>query len=494
MWLCMVQIQNGVMKYLDIGFINVTCNSGNWLQFQEDGMFAPWTIEMHHANEMSRELILALLMIGCVEKQPGPCFICEKELSSKDKTVRYVESPADDEPVKKILQNLVNSTNLKRLKERYEEYLRRGSSSKSSNSKRGRPSSTIGSEDHAMPPRAKRAASAYNNEKCIFCQSESEKELHLVLTANMGNRIITILKNSSNANYHVIAATFLKDLDIQAYDTRYHLSCLIREERKSFASDGKETLIIARVLADIEIVNIVKFSIDRGDKIPYVQINPSHRRNESHRVSSQHTVSAALNEYEEAGDPEDEVQTLMNAALILRRVIQKDQSWRFKGSFDDFKIPEELYMFCRWVVSGHERTLSEKRTHLVDRSACIVAQHLMSAFKTDRQIGYQTKDEGSGFKTHRETPLSVALPLAVHSITRSKRLVNLLEDLSLGRSYKEIIKMESQVATAVCKDCMIHLDMYCLHSFAKTNRFSLQLIILTVLFMTQAERSNFMAQ
>eukprot|EP00794_Sanderia_malayensis_P000888 gene888-184_t len=371
---------------------------------------------------MSRELILALLIIGCVEKQLGPCFICEKELSSKDKTVRYVESPADDEPVKKILQysqqrasygdalfttlskkepstcnayhhkcyrNFVNSTNLKMLKERCEEYLRRGSSS---NNKRGRPSSTIGIEDHAMPPRAKRAASAYNNVKCIFCQSESEKELHLVLTANMGNRIITILKNSSNANFHVIAATFLEDLDVQAYDKRYHLSCLIREERKSFASDGKETLTIARVLADIEIVNIVK------KYRRYVQINPSHRRNESHRVSSQRTVSAALNEYEEAGDQEDEFQTLMNAAMILRRVIQKDQSWHFKGSFDDFKIPEELYMFCKWVISGHERALSEKRTHLVDRSACIVAQHLMSAFKTDRQIGYQTNDEGFGFK------------------------------------------------------------------------------------------------
>ena len=76
---------------------------------------------------------------------------------------------------------------------------------------------------------------------------------------------------------------------------------------------------------------------------------------------------------------------------------------------------------------------------------------MMSAFKTDRQIGYQTKDEGTGFKARQETPLSVALPLAVHITTRSKRLVNLLEHLSLGRSYKEMIKMESQVAAAVCK-------------------------------------------
>ena len=176
----------------------------------------------------------------------------------------------------------------------------------------------------------------------------------------MGNRIIKILNKSSNANYHAIAATFLEDLDVQAYDTRYHLSCLVSEERKSFASDGKETLTIARVLADIEIVNIVKFSIDRGDvltmndinqeykyilqennaadivdnykkhicgllrqKIPYVQINPSHRRTESHRVSSQRTVSAALNKYEEAGDPEDEVQTLMNAAMIYEKSFRR---------------------------------------------------------------------------------------------------------------------------------------------------------------------------
>ena len=83
----------------------------------------------------------------------------------------------------------------------------------------------------------------------------------MVLTGNMGNRIIKILYNSSNANYHAIAATFLKDLDVQAYDTRYHLPFLVREERKSFASDDKKTLTIAYVLADIKIVNIVKFSI-----------------------------------------------------------------------------------------------------------------------------------------------------------------------------------------------------------------------------------------
>ena len=147
------------------------------------------TSHRHHPNEISRKLILTLLVIGCVEKQPGPCFICEKELNSKDKTVRYVENPTDDEPVRKIIhysqqrtsygdalfstlskkepstckayhhkcyRNLVNSTNLKKLRERYEESLRRGSSS---NNKRGRPSSIIGNEDHAMQPRAKRTAS-----------------------------------------------------------------------------------------------------------------------------------------------------------------------------------------------------------------------------------------------------------------------------------------------------------------------------------------------
>ena len=108
-------------------------------------------------------------------------------------------------------------------------------------------------------------------------------------------------------------------------------------------------------------------------------------------------------------------------------------------------------MFCRWVILGHERTLSDKRTHLLDRSACILAQHIMSTFKTERQIGYQTKDKGTDVKTRQKTPLSFALPLAVHSITRSIRLVNLLEDLSLGRSYKEMIKMESRLASAICK-------------------------------------------
>lgn len=132
-----------------------------------------------------------------------------------------------------------------------------------------------------MQPRAKRTASVYNNEKCFFCQSESDKELHLALTGNMGsNRIIKILSNSSNANYHAITATFnsqlpSSDLDLQLYDARYHLSCLVREERKS--SNGKETLTIARVLADIETVNIVNVSVDGGDILTMNDINQGYK-------------------------------------------------------------------------------------------------------------------------------------------------------------------------------------------------------------------------
>ena len=42
----MVKIQDGVKTYLDIGFINMTYDSGKYLRFEDDGMFGPSKIEM----------------------------------------------------------------------------------------------------------------------------------------------------------------------------------------------------------------------------------------------------------------------------------------------------------------------------------------------------------------------------------------------------------------------------------------------------------------
>lgn len=74
----------------------------------------------------------------------------------------------------------------------------------------------------------------------------------------------------------------------------------------------------------------------------------------------------------------------------------------------------------------------------------------MTAFRRDRQVTYQPK-ASSDFRVRISTPLSVALPLTLHSLTRSKRLVKLIEDLNTGESYSKVIEIEKQTASAVCR-------------------------------------------
>ena len=77
---------------------------------------------------------------------------------------------------------------------------------------------------------------------------------------------------------------------------------------------------------------------------------------------------------------------------------------------------------------------------------------MVQALKTDRQLSYEPKNQSANFGITKETPLSVAVPLTIHKKTRPKQ--QLVQRLSACRSfnkYTELMKLENQLATAVCK-------------------------------------------
>ena len=150
-------------------------------------------------------------------------------------------------------------------------------------------------------------------------------------------------------------------------------------------------------------------------------------------------------------DNEGDMKVLLEAALILRKDIKNFPEWQFKGTFDDFELPEKLNVFCRWTVTGNKRNLCERRTSQAVSAASILAEHIISTYKTDRQISYEPKSNRTAFKQFRSTPLSVVIPLTIHKATRHKNLVNKISHLNIGDSYSEILKLEKRIASAVCK-------------------------------------------
>ena len=92
---------------------------------------------------------------------------------------------------------------------------------------------------------------------------------------------------------------------------------------------------------------------------------------------------------------------------------------------------------------------TEQRGKDLERSASLLTQTVIQSFKSDRQVSYISSNDYGDFKSTRETPLSVALPLTIHRKTRSKRLV---EDICLEfDKYPRIMALETRIAAAVCK-------------------------------------------
>ena len=227
----------------------------------------------------------------------------------------------------------MNSTNLACLEQSFQRSLAGGGNGLPI--RKGRPStSTYNSEyQYAKKTQLKRITTLYDSAKCIFCQYEEDSDLHEVQTANMGKRVMEVLQKSEKECYNVIAKCFSDPLDVQAYDTKYHRTCLIKEERLSLRQSitKDRTLSLCRAIANIEIVNIVKHSRSQNlvlslndlneeyinilkengmqetssnykkliqefikDNIPNAEIRGSYRKNECNIVTSKETVNSVL--------------------------------------------------------------------------------------------------------------------------------------------------------------------------------------------------------
>ena len=108
-------------------------------------------------------------------------------------------------------------------------------------------------------------------------------------------------------------------------------------------------------------------------------------------------------------------------------------------------------ILCKHIIQGTRRIETKKRKDLLDRSASLLAQHMVQALKTDRQLSYEAKNQSANFGITKETPLSVAVPLTIHKKTRSKQLVQRLSACLSFNKYTELMKLENQLATSVCK-------------------------------------------
>ena len=69
---------------------------------------------------------------------------------------------------------------------------------------------------------------------------------------------------------------------------------------------------------------------------------------------------------------------------------------------------------------------------------------MVQVLKTDRQVSYKPKNQNAHFVVTKET-------LTIHRKTRSKQLVQQMSTCISLNKYTEMMKLENQLVTALCK-------------------------------------------
>lgn len=131
--------------------------------------------------------------------------------------------------------------------------------------------------------------------------------------------------------------------------------------------------------------NLIQRTIDD------VEFHKPKRVNESERITIKETKDAVIQLLIQESDVKDDMKTLYDATLYLRKAINKSK----KGAFEDSLVgtlskdhfPEELYCFFRWVINGPNTTLStEEKCREIYKRAMSLVQSTISMCLTERQV------------------------------------------------------------------------------------------------------------
>ena len=167
--------------------------------------------------------------------------------------------------------------------------------------------------------------------------------------------------------------------DAVANDVQYHLLCWVQFQRKVVSENDDTVQVIDnidRVIADIEIINIVENALRKDvdtfldmktlntvyndllgneekfhcnykkyikllilQKVSDVQFSQPKSRREAEITCSKAKRDQAIDQYMNALDTYNEI---FAAASLIRRDILNKNRWKFTGSYDDSEIPTSL--------------------------------------------------------------------------------------------------------------------------------------------------------
>ena len=100
-----------------------------------------------------------------------------------------------------------------------------------------------------------------------------------------------------------------------------------------------------------------------------------------------------------------------------------------------------------WLIQGPKTDrLRKENTEDVKKRAGSLCQTALSLCLTERPI---TNTKSETLRLSREMPQQLVVGLAVHQLTRSKELVNMLHGFGMSVEYNRVLRVEAQIEDTV---------------------------------------------
>jgi hypothetical protein len=303
------------------------------------------------------------------------------------------------------------------------------------------------------------ALSTGRGRQLFFCNKGSDKNvLHEVTSFNVGRQIREAVELSGNREWQVKLQPLNPD-DARAIDIK--LYCYVKHVRLSGVHDVPVPTnddLIHQISVDTEFFSILRNMLTEGTFLSmdtirgiYEQLMQSHGSNKSYSskevkakilhnmpgevefarpyfnrpetVCSSESKNAAVRDAaKQAGNPQQDILTIMNCATIIRRDIlaASSQKWSFNGSLccDDRqqRVPVSLQMLLKWILRGTGNG-TEVRNEEVEQASLRLSQNIMYETKSNCQVSYQAKGASRRFNHSRyaENEQVLAVAFKVHS-------------------------------------------------------------------------------
>ena len=68
---------------------------------------------------------------------------------------------------------------------------------------------------------------------------------------------------------------------------------------------------------------------------------------------------------------------VFETAMLIRKEVNANKSWKFEGTFDDYREPDMLYSLLNWIIRGPKRCLTSQNRELqLDTASNYITQIL----------------------------------------------------------------------------------------------------------------------